>query len=59
MKSKKIKQKNKKYKYYSIVAVGNKFLYGAFPFSKHGLSNAKAYLKKIDPSEKNFKIIKN
>lgn len=60
MKKKKHKKsKLKKNGYYSIISREKKFLYGAFPFSKNGLVMAKEHLKKIDPSGKNFKIVKN
>jgi hypothetical protein len=55
-----MKKKNKKkYKYYSIISTINKYLHGAFTFNKEGLRKAQEHLKKIDPSKKNFKIIKN
>lgn len=53
------KSKSKKNSYYSIISKEKRFLYGAFPLSKDGLVMAKEHLKKIDPSGKNFKIVKN
>lgn len=50
------KPRKTKSKYYAIVGKNDKFLHGVFPFSKEGLSNAKVYLAKLDPSEKKFKI---
>ena len=58
---KKITQKKRKSKnsYYSVISKEKRFLYGAFPPSKEGLLKAKEHLKKIDPSGKNYKIVKN
>jgi len=57
--SKKKSNKKKKGKYYAVVCLGKNFLYGAFPCSEEGFLRAKEYLKKIDPSKKNFKIVKH
>lgn len=55
-----MKKKNKKkYKYYSIISTTNKYLHGAFIFNKEGYLKAQEHLEKLDPSKKNFKIIKN
>lgn len=57
---KKKKSKNKKNnKYYAVVSVNKNFLYGAFPFSEEGHIRAQEYLKKLDPSKKNFKIVEH
>jgi hypothetical protein len=58
----KITGKNKRKKtlknsYYYIVAKSTKYLYGVFPLSEDGLIKAKSYLKKIDSTGKNFKIL--
>lgn len=53
------KKSKKKYKYYSIISTTNKYLNGAFSFDEEGYRKAQEHLKKIDPSKKNFKIIKN
>lgn len=58
IKKKKITKK-KNNKYYAVVSINRNFLYGAFPFSEEGYSRAQEYLKKIDPSKKNFKIVKH
>jgi hypothetical protein len=53
------KKSKKKYKYYSIISIANKYLHGAFSFNEEGYLKAQEHLKKLDPSKKNFKIIKN
>ena len=55
---KKNKQKKQKNKYYAIFSKTDNFLYGVFPSSQDGLFKAKEYLIKLDPSNKNYKIIK-
>jgi hypothetical protein len=52
------KNKQKKLKYYAIVGKTDKFLHGIFPPSEEGLTKAKLYLVKIDPTKKNLKIKK-
>ena len=56
---KKIKiNKTKKTKYYAVYGKSDNFLYGVFAPSKEGLIEAKQYLLKLDPSTKNFKLVK-
>jgi hypothetical protein len=56
---KKIKTKKIKLpKYYAVHNKSDNFLHGVFPPSKEGLIKAKAYILKIDPSNKNYKIKK-
>jgi len=55
---KKNKQKKQKSKYYAIFSKSDNFLHGVFPPSQDGLSKAKEYLLKLDPSSKNYKIKK-
>jgi len=52
------RKKTSKNSYYYIVSKGTKYLYGVFPLSEEGLTKAKTYLKKIDGTGKNFKILK-
>jgi hypothetical protein len=52
------KQKKQKNKYYAIFSKSDNFLHGVFPPSQYGLCKAKEYLLKLDPSNKNYKIIK-
>jgi hypothetical protein len=58
MKKKKIK-KTKLSKYYAVYSKTDDFLHGVFAPSKDGLIKAKAYIVKIDPSEKKYKIKKH
>ena len=58
IKSNKKRSKRIKNKYYAIFSKSDNFLYGVFPASKDGLSEAKAHILKIDPSNKNYKIKK-
>jgi hypothetical protein len=53
-----MKKKKKSLKYYAIVNKADNFLHGVFSPSKEGLIKAKAYILKIDPSNKNYKIKK-
>ena len=40
--------KKKKKKYYLIIEVSTKYIYGAFPFTEAGKNHADEYLKKIN-----------
>jgi len=56
---KKQKQKQKKTnKYYAVISKSDNFLHGVFHNSPEGLTKAKNYVRQIDSTNKNFKIIK-
>ena len=58
MKKKSKLKKTKQAKYYAVYSKSDNFLHGVFPPSKEGLLKAKAHILKIDPSNKNYRIIK-
>lgn len=50
--------KLKKNKHYEVVSSERKYRYGAFPFSKSGLSDAKKYAKELQRARKEkFSIV--
>lgn len=49
-------KKQKRISYYAILNKNDNFLHGVFPPSKEGLLKAKAYISKIDPTNRNYKI---
>jgi hypothetical protein len=51
-------KKKKIIKYYAVCSKHDNFLHGVFSPSKEGLIKAKAYILKIDPSNKNYRIKK-
>tara|TARA_R110000824_G_scaffold145176_1_gene313391 strand:+ start:147 stop:329 length:183 start_codon:yes stop_codon:yes gene_type:complete len=55
---KKKRKKTKDYKVYLILCERTKHLFGAFPYTEEGLTQAKKYVKKISHKNKDSYLIK-
>jgi hypothetical protein len=47
--------KTKKQKFYMVISQKNNYTYGAFPYTKQGKEDAKAYIE--NKSNKNLKLV--